>query len=320
MSSPTPDAPCIVTLTLNPSVDLILDVERVQPEKKLRTSEPQYHAGGGGINVSRVVDRLGGRTVAVYTSGGATGELLQGALDAEGLDHRPITIRGRTRLNPNVMETSTGSNFRFILPGPHLSIEQIDRCVDEALALNATWLVLSGSLPPGADSSTYRRIPDRLADRDVRVVVDASGPSLREALKSKVYLVKPNLRELSDLVGRELEGDRAVVAAARELVGDGPAEVVVVSLGGGGAMVVTLDAARKLTSPSVKVRSAIGAGDSMVAGMTLALARGWDAVAAARYGIAAGAAAVKTPGTELCHADDVEQLHREMLEHERSEA
>jgi 6-phosphofructokinase 2 len=306
----------ILTLTMNPSVDISTTAERVVTEDKLRCQAPRYETGGGGINVSRVIRRLDGASKAFYTSGGGNGQMLQRMLDEEGLDHHPILISGPTRQNFTVLDESTNEEFRFVLPGPTLSEDEWQSCMDVLFAVEPRpeYIVASGSLPPGVPEDFYARIARRAKRDGVRVVVDASGESLRAAMGEGVYLIKPNVQELSSLTGRELETPAEQEAVAKEIVERGQSEVVVVSFGSEGALVASVEGCERLQPPDVPEQSAVGAGDSMVALIVLSLARGSSLQDAVRSGMAAGAATAMMPGTELCHPEDVEQLVEQVVE------
>lgn len=302
----------VATLTVNPTVDASTQVERVVAEDKLRCAEPTYEPGGGGLNVARVVQALGEDALALWTCGGPLGRLLGDCLDAGGLRHRPIPIEGMTRQNLIVFEETSGQQYRFGFPGPALTHEEVVRCAEAVQAIDPAprVLVLSGSLPPGVDPEFYARVAGE-APRDTKVVVDTSGEALRRSLEARPCLVKPNLRELGQLVGKELTSDAEIERAAMSLVRDDRVEVVIVSLGAAGALVATQDGPTRLRSPMVPIRSKVGAGDSMVAGAVVGLARGWSWLDAARLGVAAGAAAVMTEGTQLARPSDVERLFAE---------
>lgn len=320
----------IVTLTVNPTVDVTTSVDRVTPDRKLRCAPPQREPGGGGLNVARAVCRLGGAAAAVWLRGGPTGDLLAGLLDDEGVDHAAVPVSGHTRQSLHVHEVGPeggrvgdreagraddgGRQFRFVLPGPPVTAEEAERTVAAVVERAPALLVLSGSLPRGLAADFYARVA-RAVPEGTRVIVDGSGAALREAVAAGVYLVKPNLRELGQLVGEDLPDDAAIERAARRLVREDRVGIVLVSLGAGGAVVVTGDGCERLRTPTVPVRSKVGAGDSMVAGVTLALARGEPVGRAVRFGIAAGAAAVMTEGSELCRRDDTERLFAEMEAH-----
>ena len=303
----------IVTVTVNPAIDTSCSVEQVVPERKLRCSEPHHDPGGGGLNVARAVRRLGGEAVAFWTGGGALGQLLGRLLDEEGLDHRAIRVEGMTRESLTVLETSTTLQYRFGMPGPPLHSQEVQECLSHVQGFRPTpdYLVLSGSLPPGAPDDLYAQFA-RQAPAGCRVVLDASGNALQLGLGAGVYLIKPNVRELGQLAGRVIERDKDIEAISQRLIREGRVEVVVASLGAGGAVVVTAEGAERLRAPTVEIRSKVGAGDSTVAGVVLALTRGSSVRDAVRFGMAAGAAAVMTEGTSLCRREDAERLYQEM--------
>ncbi len=302
----------ITTLTMNPAIDLFAEAERVVPDEKLRCENPRRDPGGGGINVARAIQRLGGDAEAVFPAGGSTGELLEGLLGEEGQAVRSIDVEDPTRENFTAYESDSDRQFRFILPGPRLSADEQERLLEAALDAGPSYLVASGSLPPGVEPDFYARLAGRARNAGVRLLLDTSGDALREGVEAGVYLLKPNLRELGQIAGREVTEDPEQEAAARELVESGHAQVVLVSLGAAGALLVTGSECRRIPAPTVPIRSRVGAGDSTVAGTTLALSRGEDVPTAARYGVAAGAAAVMTPGTELCRREDADRLFERM--------
>jgi 6-phosphofructokinase 2 len=307
----------IVSITPNPSIDMSTAVDRVEPDRKLRCDEPRREPGGGGLNVARAITRLGGDSLALWARGGTTGGLLGELLDSEGISHRPIPITGFVRESFAVLERSSGRQFRFGMPGPRLPASGLATFVSDLKQIDPfpAFVVGSGSLPPGVDERFYADLAEAADMGGARFVLDTHGAPLRRALDGhRVYLIKPNLRELGAVAGRELQNDADIAAAARSIVTDRGCEVVLVSLGAGGALVVTRDGTDRIVAPTVPVRSRIGAGDSTVAGMVLALARGEPIGRAARFGVAAGAAAVMTPGTELCRRDDAERLFAQMTE------
>ncbi|MEQ8818627.1 MAG: 1-phosphofructokinase family hexose kinase [Sumerlaeia bacterium] len=313
----------ILTLTLNPAIDKSVEVDHVVDEKKLRCGKPRFEAGGGGLNVSRAILQLGGTSKTVYTSGGPTGQLLANLLEEAGLDKHRIDIHGLTRENLTVLETSTNRQFRFNTPGAEMTREELDHAIAAVLgreegADKPDFLVASGSLPPGVPAGFYAEMSRRAADEGIKVIVDTSGEALRRVSESgRCYLLKPNFAELQTLVGRELEDDDAIVKAARDLIGKGVSEIIIVSLGSAGALAVSHDLCERVPAPTVQIRSRVGAGDSTVAGFVLALARGKDLHHAVRFGVAAGAACVMTPGTELCRREDTEHLYEQLLNTER---
>ena len=295
---------------MNPSVDVSCAVEHIVPEDKLRCGSAAFDAGGGGINVARVIRRLGGAARAVYTSGGATGRMLQRMLDEEELEHHPVQISERTRQNFTAADESTGEEFRFVLPGPTLTEAEWRACVDALFASEPMpdYLVLSGSLPPGVPDDFYAQIARRGRERGARVVVDAAGEALSQAMDAGVFLIKPNVQELSALTNRELTERSEQEATALEIIERGQSEIVVLSFGSEGALVASSEGCEWFQPPEVETQSATAAGDSMVAMIVLSLSRGESLHDAVCRGIAAGAATASKPGTELCSPEDVETL------------
>ncbi|MBD3737602.1 MAG: 1-phosphofructokinase family hexose kinase [Pseudomonas balearica] len=303
----------IATLTLNPAMDLAVRTPRVVATEKLRCSAPRHDPGGGGINVARVVSTLGGDVLAVYPAGGPFGEMLRRALDAIGLAHLPVAISGDTRESFTVDEQASGLQYRFVLPGPRLSEQERLGCLAALRGLHPApaYLVVSGSFTPGIEPSFFDELLALAGQVGARLVVDLSGePLAYAARRGGAYLIKPSLNELASLIGRMPESEREQEGALRELIAAGAAEVIVLSLGAAGALYASGDRLERIAAPSVPMVSAVGAGDSMLGAVVLALAQGRELGDAVRYGVAAGAATVMRPGTQLCLREDVERLFR----------
>jgi 6-phosphofructokinase 2 len=301
----------IVTVTLNPCIDKTLSVKRVVADHKLAGQDVHEYPGGGGINVARVITRLGGHALALWTRGGDLGTRLARLLDAERVSHRPVPIEGEIRENVIVLDRSTGEQYRFGMPGPRLSDAERLRWVEtlRGLPVSTGYVVLSGGLPDAVPGQWYGDLV-RALPKGARVIVDSKQEALRRALDVGVYLIKPNLREFEELVGRQMSRDEEIERAAREIIERRGAEVVLVSLGRGGAILVTGRGMDHFITPPVPVRSKVGAGDSMVGGLTAALAENRPLEEAVRFGVAAGAAAVMNEGTELCRLEDAEHLYQ----------
>jgi 6-phosphofructokinase 2 len=306
--------PSIVTLTMNPAIDVSAGVDYVIPDDKLRCGAPTYEAGGGGINVARAIRRLGGEALALFPAGGPAGALLGTLLDGEGVAHRPWPIAGWTRENLNVSERVTRRQFRFVMPGPALAEREWQGILDAVDALQPAprFVVASGSLPPGVPADFYARLGLRLGQRGVRLVLDASGEPLRRAIEGGVYLLKPSLREFEELTGESGCEESRLPVLGRRLLDEGACEILILSLGPRGVFWMSAAERGRLAAPAVPVRSSVGAGDSMVAGIVLWLDRGRPLADAITFGVAAGAASVMNPGTELCRLADVERLYGEM--------
>ncbi|AIQ63444.1 phosphofructokinase [Paenibacillus stellifer] len=304
----------IITLTVNPSVDSSTSIGKVVPDHKLRCREASYKPGGGGVNVSRAIHRLGGEALALYTSGGLHGELLHEMLQEEGVGHEAIPISGRTRENLIVLEESTGQQFRFDMPGPQFSDADIRSCLESLLRLpqKPDYLVLSGSLPPGCPADFYAKVITAVKDWNCRVIVDTSGEALKPVADAGVFLLKPNARELEELTGMTLASDEDAKAAANKLIDEGKSETVVVSLGPKGALLISREGTEHITAPEVPVASVVGAGDSLVAGIVYRLSQGGSLKDAVTFGVASGAAAVMNPERELCKREDTERLYKAM--------
>ena len=305
--------PALITLTLNPALDLATTTDHVAPTHKLRCGPVQRFAGGGGINVARVLHRLGAGVCAWALAGGAAGTQVRQLLAAEGVPTLLQPISGDTRENFSVVETTTSQEFRFVLPGPTLQPAEWQACLD-ALATHTPpprWLIASGSLPPGTPDDFYAQLARAASGRGVRVAVDTSGPPLAAALQAGVALVKPSLRELRDVMQKPLEHAADWCTAAQSLVHSGAADIVALSVGEQGAVLATHEGVWQAPALNVPATTGTtGAGDCFLATLVWALDRGDAPAEALRWGVAAGAAALLHPGTTLARADDVRRLVR----------
>jgi len=232
----------IATLTMNPALDIATETDRVVPAHKLRCTKPRYDPGGGGINVARAVHALGGDALAIFPAGGAAGEMIQHLLDKEGVAHQAIPIAGFTRESLAVRERESGQQYRFTLPGPEIGHADQERCLDKlaAAASRAAYIVASGSLPLGVPADFYGRVAELAKQHGKRLILDTSGAALEKAGHG-IYLLKPSLRELEDLTGRQIRSEGAEVQAARALVEEGRSEIVVLSLGARGAVLASAE-------------------------------------------------------------------------------
>ncbi len=299
----------IITLTLNPCVDKSTAVESVASEIKLRCDFPTFHPGGGGINASRAINNVGGDSLAVYASGGSAGQTLKSLLDIEGIRQELVVTQSWTRENLIVFEKSTTLQYRFGMPGLPLSEAEVQACVEATLAHKPAYLVASGSLPSNVPTDFYVRLATQLQGTSTRLIVDTSGEALAKMKGANAYLLKPNINELEQLSGETFEGEEHLIRVAKRLIAENMAQVLVVSLGGSGALLVSEGIVAHLRPPVVPIKSKVGAGDSMVGGLTWALSQGRDIVDAVRFGIACGTATVMTEGTELCRKSDVDAIY-----------
>lgn len=300
----------IFTLTLSPSLDSATLTAQLYPEGKLRCSAPVFEPGGGGINVARAITHLGGKATAIFPAGGATGEHLVSLLADEQVAVETVNAHDWTRQNLHVHVESTHEQFRFVMPGATLSEDEFRQLEEKVLAIDpGAWLVISGSLPPGVKTEKLTQLIRAAQQHGLRCIVDSSGDALGAALAlGNIELVKPNQKELSALVDRDLSQPDDVRTAAMALITQGKAHRVVVSLGPQGALGVDAIGAVQVVPPPMKSQSTVGAGDSMVGAMTLKLAQGASLLEMTRYGVAAGSAATINHGTRLCSLDDTQKI------------
>ena len=303
--------PRVLCLTMNPSVDLATETPRVLPTHKLRCTDAVHDAGGGGINVARVIIRLGGRCESVCPAGGPSGHWLEVRMAQDGLHNTTIPIAEETRVSFCVHEGETGEEFRFVMPGPRLAPTEWQACLDHLSRLPAfpDYLVASGSLPPGVPEDFYAQLARLCRERGARLVMDASGPALAAALAEGVFLWKPNLKELGEFTGTALSTPAEWQAAAARCVHQGRADVVALTLGHLGALLVTREGAWSAPPLPIEVASAVGAGDSFVGGMVWALQDGLTLQEAFAWGVAAGSAALLSVSTGLSRREDAAQWY-----------
>jgi len=298
----------IITLTPNPSVDQTVFVDRLEPGAINRFPEFQLDPAGKGINVARMVRRLGWPAIALGFLGGEVGELARRALDREGVPHQFIPVPGQTRLNTTVVEAG-GASTRLRGPGPFIDPDRRDalEAVVKVWLQAGRFLVLAGRLPPGVPDRFYATYVRLARERGVEAILDADGEPLRLGIEAGPALVKPNRAEAGRLLGRVLGDLGDVLAGAREIARKGVGTVVI-SLGAEGAVCVRGDRAWRAVPPPIERRSTVGPGDSFVAGLAVSLARGHDIAESLRLATAAGAATAMTPGTALGSTGDVADL------------
>jgi 6-phosphofructokinase 2 len=299
----------IVTFTPNPAIDVSTTVVRIMPDHKLRCSAARYDPGGGGINVARVVRRLGGDVTAIYPRGGVAGLSLDRLVEQEKIACKTTDIAEETRLDFAMHEDATGKQFRFVLPGPTLAGHECRACLDRLAACAGTgFVVASGSLPPGAPTEFYAQASRIVKSAGGRFLLATSGPALNAALAEGVFLVKPSLRELCDAAGEPLDDEADWIRACAGLVKHGRAAIVALTLGSRGALLVAEGRVLRARPPPLTPVSSVGAGDSFLGALVWGLAARYDLAAALRLAVAAGSSAVLNPGTELAHADDTRRL------------
>lgn len=304
----------IVTLTPNPSLDMNTRVKQVMADKKLRCEKPVYEPGGGGINVSRALKKLGTDSLAIYTSGGHQGKYFTQLLENEDIKTNAVNLEEMTRESFMVTEVSSGQQFRFSVPGPKLKKKEWNSILDSLKdnSFKPDFVVASGSIPLGVPDKFYALASSIAGEFGAKFIIDSHGKAMKKAADEGAYILKNNLREFGELVGHEVEDEEAQMKAAKKLVKKGKITAVIVTLGAGGALLVTKEEHIRIHAPTVDIKSRVGAGDSMTAGIVAALAEGKSIREAVVYGVASGSAAVMTPGTELCRKEDVRKLYKSM--------
>ncbi|MFV8335686.1 1-phosphofructokinase family hexose kinase [Flavobacterium sp. RSP29] len=298
----------IVTLTVNPALDKSTHFKGLVPEQKIRCAEPQYDAGGGGINVSKAISRLGGASLAVFTSGGPTGKMLEDLVSKESIEHEVIEIRNWTRESFVAVDDNTNLQYRFSFKGSEITTLEKDKIIETIQNLKFKYLVLSGGLNEGLSSDFYQIFAGIAKASNSKLIVDTSGEALEKVIETGVYMIKPNVGELAKLIGVERLELEEVNEAAKQIIAKGGAEIVVVSLGPQGAVLVTKDSYEFVPAPNVAKKSTVGAGDSMVGGMVWALSQNKNLKEVIRWGVACGSAATMNEGTQLFKFEDAKRL------------
>ena len=303
--------PRIITLTPNPALDYAVEADFVEPNRKLRCRDPQSHPGGGGINVARAVSRLGGETLAIFTTAGIYGDALMHVVAAEKVPMLTVPVAGETRLAFHIQERAQGNEYRFNLPGAHLTADDAKNLLD-AVRENAKtggYVVGSGSLPPGAPADFWGQAARAAKDKGAHFVLDSIS-GVREAIAEGIYMLRQNKHEYQELAGRDLKWPEEITEYAKSTVHDGGVERMVVTHGGDGSVMASKSGVVRVGALKVKAHSAVGAGDSFVAALLVALARGDSDKDALHYGMAGAAATRMTEGTALFEPADVEQLYK----------
>lgn len=315
--NPAAEAIPVVTLTLNPAVDISYEIPKLMADQKVHASANRYDPGGNGINVSRALKKLRVPAHSVCVVGGEIGDFLQ-RLIAHEVDHpHCLRIEGETRINITLLEQQPHVQYEVSGTGPQVNHLALQRVVDEVLNLAGQgFVVLTGSLPPGVPNDFYATLIRTLRTQAARCVVDAQSGALFHAVDERPFLIKPNRYELEQLVGRSLPTLEDIITEAEALQTRG-IDYVCVSLGSEGAVLVDANAIYMAKSPAVEISSTVGAGDSLVAGLVAALSRHEDPSEALRLGIACGSGTANRPGTALFGYQQIQKLLSQVEVHHR---
>lgn len=299
----------IATVTLNPSLDKTLTVRGLVIDEVNRWTTFRRDPGGKGINVSRVIHELGGVTIAYSFTGGDDGEIMERLLRREGVAFDFVPIKQAIRSNIIITDIKTRQQTRIDAPGPHISPAELQKLKSKIKNIEPKpeFIVFAGSVSRGISEDIYRELIKETKVWGTKVALDSEGVWLKKGIEAKPNLIKPNVREAEQLLGVELKDEAALVRAVHHFLEQG-IEVAVISRSRDGLIAATKRQVLKAVPPQVKIRSTVGAGDSTVAGLVLKLSQGVSLEEACRMAVAAGTATVLTPGTQLCHRQDVERL------------
>jgi 6-phosphofructokinase 2 len=300
----------ITTVTVNPALDKSAKVDGMIPSQKLRCHSIQYRPGGGGVNISRFLKRLELNTNCIVPLGGDTGKYFKELLLEENIEPINLEVTAWTRENLAIVDTQTQLQYRFGMPGNTFSIEELEKIktvIKNTLNENDL-LVLSGSLNKSMPADYYNHIIQSISGKNIKVIIDTSDKPLFEALKEQVFLIKPNQKELAQLAGKSFLSTKEQEAFTMEFIHSERAVFVVVSLGARGAMLASKEGVIYQTTPSIVVKSTIGAGDSMVAGLIYALQKGFTPKEMLKWGVACGAATTMSEGTNLASVDNIKYV------------
>lgn len=304
--------PPIVSLSLNPAIDLTYETHSLQNDQKSRATNTRYDPGGTGINVGRALEKLQANSHTCCITAGQMGEFLNSLLKQELTNLHAQQVDGETRINTTILQHEPHSQYEVNATGPSISPLQLDKIVNRFLILcNQGIGVLTGSLPPGTADNTYQIINTALQKQGARAIIDAPIPVLKMALKSKPFLIKPNHHELQTLCKKELTTTQQIATETRHIAQQGT-HYICVSLGQQGAILTTPDNSYYCNSPKIQIHSTVGAGDAMVAGLAYAFAQNLPPIQALKLAVACGSGTAKQPGTQLFELKEIEPLTKQL--------
>lgn len=299
----------IYTLSLNPALDKTLIINDLIYEEVNLVQEVYLDAAGKGINVSKAIKNLGGKSIALGFLGGQTGELIKELLKKDSINHKFITIPGETRTNLTIFDSSTKKTIKINEKGPLITPVEIKLLFDQLAQLypKPSYFIISGSLPPGVSSNIYQEIVTFFQKQRVKVILDSDKEALKDGVKSAPFLIKPNLSELNRLTGVKASSWKEIVKSVQGILKLG-VKIIVVTLGEKGALLISKDLFLKVTPPKVPVRGTIGVGDAFLAGLVLKLSRRSSLEEALKFACACGSASVSLSGTQVCTKNEAEAL------------
>jgi len=290
----------IICITLSPCIDKSTVVDKFVPEKKLKCAYPVLEAGGGGINVSRALKNFRTDSLCIYVSGGYTGKVLNNLIYHEQIKALAIHSNLFTRENFIVFEQQTHLQFRFGMPVNKVSEAEWKPIIAQLKKGKSDFIVLSGSISPDISPAFFKEVEKIVKSSNAKFIVDTAGKPLKAILKTGAFLIKPNQNEFSGLFGKRILNAKEIVKRAKEMVKQSKIENVLVSLGADGAVLINKDIAIQFLPPKLKIKSTVGAGDSMVAGIVFELNKGKTITEAVKFGVGCGSATSINSGMQLC--------------------
>lgn len=304
--------PPIVSLSLNPAIDLTYEINDLEHDQKTRATSTHYDPGGTGINVGRALEKLEANSSTCCITAGKMGEFLHSMLEQELNNVSILQVEGETRINTTLIQQTPQYQYEINAAGPSITADQLDKIINQFLLLCQQGIgVLTGSLPPGIPDSTYQSINTALQKQGGRCIIDAPVAVMKKALLSNPFLIKPNQHELEVLTNKTLTSIEQVAIEAREFVKQGT-QYVCVSLADKGAILTGPDNSYYCNSPDIKLHSTVGAGDSMVAGLAYTFAQNKTPEQALKFAVACGAGTAMQPGTQLFHINDLANLSEQI--------
>ncbi len=303
----------IITLSLNPAVDKTIEIRDFKVDGVNRVTSARLDAGGKGINVSRMISRLGGQSKAIGVLAGASGSFIKQQLASLGIENDFLFVEGETRTNIKIVDPVNGLNTDINENGPDIGVQDLEEIFNRTIGTSESGsiLVLAGSVPGNVSKTIYKQLIAAAANKGIKTILDADGELFRLGIEAGPYMIKPNIHELSIHFKQEIASKEEAIALAKGLFVYG-IKVIVISLGSDGAILMTEDTTIMAEGLSVEVISTVGAGDAMVAAFAYSLERGDALEEALRLAVAASAASVMTPGTSPGELAVIEDLKKKV--------
>jgi 1-phosphofructokinase len=304
----------IITVTLNPALDKTIEIDEFKIDSVNRIVSTRVDAGGKGINVSKVIKELQYKSLALGFLGGSSGGQIKNYLDDLNIDNEFLLVKGETRTNLKIIDKVNKTHTDINENGPSLGKQDIinikekimQHCKEDSL------VVLSGSVPNEVSTSIYGEIIKDVKNKGGKVILDAEGELLMEGIKAGPYMVKPNIDELEKAFGISINNEEKIIETAKKILEYG-VKYVVISLGSEGSIFISNDTVAKVKGIKVQVKSTVGAGDSMVAALAVAVQEDYSLEQAMKLACATSTANVMTEGTQTGRFDDIERIKNEII-------